>query len=349
MSTTYVTVQWSRKKIIYDAVILVGVLAYVALYKVVTGAVLTGAEAVTGAILEMRAWGSCAFLMISFILMIGPLARLDRRFLPILYNRRHLGVALFFVALMHAKSVTGYYYDFGFLTRWEALFTFDVAFTSASLPFPVFGMIAFLIFFVMAVSSHDFWQKFLGPRAWKSLHMSVYAAYVFVVLHVAFGALQIERHPALVAIFVGSVAAVVVLHVLAARASAPPAAAGMVTRDGHSWLTAGSVDAIPEGRAVAVCPPSGELIAVVKHDGRLHGLRGTCAHQGGPLAEGRVIDGCLTCPWHGWQYRPDDGKSPPPFTEELPTHRVRVSDGEVLVDPEARSTRETGVSDTAHE
>ena len=32
--------------------------------------------------------------------------------------------------------------------------------------------------------------------------------------------------------------------------------------------------------------------------------------QGSP-GEGRIIDGFVTCPWHGFQYRPDDGASPP--------------------------------------
>jgi nitrite reductase/ring-hydroxylating ferredoxin subunit len=58
-----------------------------------------------------------------------------------------------------------------------------------------------------------------------------------------------------------------------------------------------------------------------------------CAHQGGPLYEGKVIDGCLTCPWHGWQYRPGDGCSPPPFQERLITYRIRLKNGRVLVDP----------------
>jgi len=44
-----------------------------------------------------------------------------------------------------------------------------------------------------------------------------------------------------------------------------------------------------------------------------------------------VIDGCLTCPWHGWTYKPEDGCSPPPFTEKIPTYDVRIEDGRVLV------------------
>ena len=59
-----------------------------------------------------------------------------------------------------------------------------------------------------------------------------------------------------------------------------------------------------------------------------------CRHQGGPLGEGRIVDGCITCPWHGWQYRPSDGCSPPPFEEKVETYRVRIADGAVWVHPE---------------
>jgi hypothetical protein len=52
------------------------------------------------------------------------------------------------------------------------------------------------------------------------------------------------------------------------------------------------------------------------------------------LGEGKIIDGCVTCPWHGWQYRPEDGCSPPPFTEVVPTYRVRLVDGTVYLHPE---------------
>jgi nitrite reductase/ring-hydroxylating ferredoxin subunit len=41
----------------------------------------------------------------------------------------------------------------------------------------------------------------------------------------------------------------------------------------------------------------------------------------------------VTCPWHGYQYRLEDGCAPPPFTEKLATYRVRIKDGIVEVDP----------------
>jgi hypothetical protein len=59
-------------------------------------------------VLLIRALGTCAFLLLHLVLCIGPLARFDRRFLPLLYNRRHLGVATFLVGLFHGALATGY-------------------------------------------------------------------------------------------------------------------------------------------------------------------------------------------------------------------------------------------------
>ncbi len=75
----------------------------------------------------------------------------------------------------------------------------------------------------------------------------------------------------------------------------------------------------------------GERIAIYLHNGRAFATSNTCRHQGGPIGEGRIIDGCITCPWHGWQYRPEDGCSPPPFKEVIPTYNVRIEGGRVLV------------------
>ena len=60
-------------------------------------------------------------------------------------------------------------------------------------------------------------------------------------------------------------------------------------------------------------------------------MSNVCRHQGGPLGEGRVVDGCITCPWHGYQYRPGDGCSPPPYTERIATYATRIEQGIVFV------------------
>ena len=62
-------------------------------------------------------------------------------------------------------------------------------------------------------------------------------------------------------------------------------------------------------------------------------LSNLCAHQNGPIGEGCIVDGLVTCPWHGYQYRLKDGCAPPPFTEKLATYRVRLRGGVIEVDP----------------
>ena len=77
---------------------------------------------------------------------------------------------------------------------------------------------------------------------------------------------------------------------------------------------------------------AGERVAIYRYGDKLSAVSSVCQHQNGPLGEGRVIDGCITCPWHGYQYEPHTGRSPAPFTEKVPTFRVRVDGGRVLVD-----------------
>jgi nitrite reductase/ring-hydroxylating ferredoxin subunit len=93
-----------------------------------------------------------------------------------------------------------------------------------------------------------------------------------------------------------------------------------------------AADQIPENRAVVISL-AGERVAVFRYDGNISAISNVCRHQNGPLGEGRIVDGCVTCPWHGYQYLPDTGASPPPFTEKVPTYRARIVDGKVLVHP----------------
>jgi nitrite reductase/ring-hydroxylating ferredoxin subunit len=90
------------------------------------------------------------------------------------------------------------------------------------------------------------------------------------------------------------------------------------------WVDAAGVDEVPEGRARVVCIAGQERVAVFRHEDSYSALSNVCAHQGGPLGEGRIVDGCVTCPWHGYQYLPGSGQSPPPYTERIATYEVRV-------------------------
>lgn len=325
MSVSYRMVQWNRHKRVYDALTALAVGAYIAAF-VGVGLVVNRADGgVSAPILAMRALGTCALVLLHVALCIGPLARISPLVAPLLYNRRHLGVTTFALAALHAVLAIGFYGAFG--VRFPIAAVVDPP--RAGPAFEAMGFGALATLFVMAATSHDFWLQNLTPRVWKGIHLCVVGGYALAVLHVAFGALQSEPSRALSAPLLAGAAIVCGLHLFTGWREVLRDFRGARAADG--WIDAGPADALAEGRARAVAVRGGERIALVRHGGQVCAMSNVCAHQGGPLGEGRVIDGCLTCPWHGYQYGPCSGASPPPFTERAPTHRVRIENGRVQV------------------
>jgi nitrite reductase (NADH) small subunit len=66
--------------------------------------------------------------------------------------------------------------------------------------------------------------------------------------------------------------------------------------------------------------------------GEVRALAGTCPHQGGPLGEGALNDGVITCPWHMWEFDSATGECVFNRAITIPVYPVRVEDGEVLVE-----------------
>jgi methionine sulfoxide reductase heme-binding subunit len=340
MSTGYSAVQWNAHKRVYDSLAAGGIVGFIVLYVAVARLLWRGSHAISTEILLMRALAACAFALLTFILCIGPLARLDRRFLPLLYNRRHLGVMTFLVALAHAALAVGYYHGFGTVNALVSLLSMNTNYRSfRGFPFQMLGLAALAIMFLMAATSHDFWLRNLSARAWKRLHMLVYPAYALLTGHIGLGALQNDRGilaplavmaPLAVTVAVATVAT---LHLVAGARERRRDGGSPSVADSPGWIDVGPPEEIPENRARTICAKAGERIAVFRHKGTISAVTNVCAHQGGPLGEGAIIDGCITCPWHGWQYRPHDGCSPPPFTEKIATHQVRIVRGRVQVNP----------------
>jgi nitrite reductase/ring-hydroxylating ferredoxin subunit len=102
--------------------------------------------------------------------------------------------------------------------------------------------------------------------------------------------------------------------------------------DGDGFVAACLVEDIEDDRAKIVVR-DGQEIAIFKYDKKISAVHNLCKHQNGPLGRGKIVDGCITCPWHGYQYKPGDGCSPPPFTEKLSTYECRVIKGIVYVNP----------------
>jgi DMSO/TMAO reductase YedYZ heme-binding membrane subunit/nitrite reductase/ring-hydroxylating ferredoxin subunit len=330
MSLGYQAVGWSARKKAYDAILAAGLALYLALF-VGLGAILH--PNATAETLAIRALGTAALLLLHIILSIGPLCRIDRRFLPLLYNRRHLGVTMFVLALGHGAFSLFQFHALGNVNPFVSLFVSNTRYGSLSdFPFQALGFFALLILFLMAATSHDFWLQNLTAPVWKRLHMMVYVAYGLLIAHVTLGALQSETSPVLAAVLGAGLVWVAGLHLTAGfierriDRAAPPATEGFVP--------VCNVESIPDSRA-CVISLGGERVAVFKYGDCVSAISNVCRHQNGPLGEGKIIDGCVTCPWHGYQYLPDTGASPPPFTEKVATYRAMVHGNQVLVHPTA--------------
>lgn len=329
MSHGYVSVGWNRQKKIYDGVIIAGVVVYLSLFVGLGAVVHPNATVET---LLIRGFGTCALLMLHVILSIGPLCRIFPRLLPLLYNRRHLGVTMFLVALAHGVFSLIQFHAIGNLNPLVSVLVSNARYDSLSnFPFQPLGLTALLILFLMAATSHDFWLANLTAPVWKRLHMLVYIAYGLIVAHVLLGVLQAETNPILAGILGLGMVVVLGLHLITGwRERNLDQPKGLSQRD--DFVDVCGVDEI-ENNCAKIVTLAGERVAVFKYDGKVSALSNVCQHQNGPLGEGRIIDGCVTCPWHGFQYLPDSGASPPPFAERVPTFNVKVVNGRVMVDP----------------
>ena len=333
MGHQYKAIQWNGSKVVYDLYLVAAIIAFIAIFMIVGMQTHPSGNVADPVILLIRGLGVAAFILLTVILSIGPLARLSPRFLPALYNRRHLGVTAFVVSAAHFGLALMWYHSSGPLNPFISLFVSNPLYDSIpGFPFEVLGFGAFLILFVMAATSHDFWLNNLSAPVWKALHMLVYPAYGLLVLHIVLGALMTEKSIIYPIATAGAFLFVAGLHLYTGLREWG-ADSGMKGLKAKGWIDVCAPLDIPDMRAVIAPLPKGDRVAVFRYDDKISAVTNACRHQNGPLGEGRVIDGCITCPWHGWQYRPDDGVSPPPFTEKIATYNVRIENDRVFVDP----------------
>lgn len=77
---------------------------------------------------------------------------------------------------------------------------------------------------------------------------------------------------------------------------------------------------------------NGVDVVIGREQGRLYALADRCCHRGGPLHRGTVMNGEITCPWHGSTFRVDDGslvRGPAAYPQ--PVYDIRVRDGGIEV------------------
>jgi pyruvate oxidase len=107
----------------------------------------------------------------------------------------------------------------------------------------------------------------------------------------------------------------------------------------REWHRVADKDALEEGHVMTV--QAGHIpVCLTRYKGSYHALDNHCPHQGGPLGEGLIDErGYVICPWHGYEYKADDGSPPPASDDWVQTFAVdEREDGiYVAIEPEAES------------
>ncbi len=114
----------------------------------------------------------------------------------------------------------------------------------------------------------------------------------------------------------------------------PPDGAERESHDG--WVACGTLDAIPRGGARAIKTLIGEIGLFRTRDDRVFALDNLCPHKGARLSMGTIegdatIGDVITCPFHAWRFRLDDGKCVDGGCGMTCPVPVRVIDGTVQI------------------
>ena len=108
---------------------------------------------------------------------------------------------------------------------------------------------------------------------------------------------------------------------------------------------------VPPGTSVAV-KAFGTTVAIFNVEGKLFAVGNYCPHHGGPLChshvsganlpsqpykyrygrEGRV----LTCPWHGWQFDLESGRTMFDSSSRVKVYEVHVESGVIMLTRQRR-------------
>jgi len=78
----------------------------------------------------------------------------------------------------------------------------------------------------------------------------------------------------------------------------------------------------------------GQAVCLANIGGKYYAIRNTCTHLGGPLAQGKLEDHVVECPWHGSRFDLTTGevKRGPAQTPE-PVYEVRLEGTAILLRP----------------
>ena len=99
-----------------------------------------------------------------------------------------------------------------------------------------------------------------------------------------------------------------------------------------------TVEFVVVGKVADFAPGAGTMVvvggrhvALFRIGDEFHALDNMCLHRGGPLCEGAIDNGVVTCPWHGWSYELTTGTMVQDPRVGVSRHDVRVRGDDVEV------------------
>jgi chlorite dismutase len=101
--------------------------------------------------------------------------------------------------------------------------------------------------------------------------------------------------------------------------------------NGKGWSPVGSETDVPEGGSKVVYV-QGMQIALFNTGGKIYAIANRCSHANGPLADGTLADGAVTCPYHGTRFNLESGEPMcGPASRPIVRYDVKVDGGQVYV------------------
>ncbi len=92
-----------------------------------------------------------------------------------------------------------------------------------------------------------------------------------------------------------------------------------------------AVGELPEGQNGTI-DVHGKTIAIFHSGGSYFAIDDTCPHMGASLSSGCVEDGIVTCPWHYWRFRLNDGAWADNPRVKIGCYPVKINDGLIQVE-----------------
>ena len=105
-----------------------------------------------------------------------------------------------------------------------------------------------------------------------------------------------------------------------------------VIAEAANWAKIGEISDIP--RQGSRCVKAGDMtIAIFRTvEDNVFAIEDKCPHKGGPLSQGIVHDGCVTCPLHNWVISLETGLAQGADDGATKTFPLNIEGDEIFID-----------------